>query len=275
MNWRAAIPNALTLGNLACGVLAIMLELAFRSSSVELPNQVSISFTPFDWLFRSQFRPWMLIPLAALFDVLDGAVARWLRSESKMGVQLDSLADLVSFGVAPAVLLMKPLLESSKLMGLPIPGELLPSNPIFSHVALVCLVAVSIASAFRLARFNLSEGPTTDHFEGLPTPASGLLLVTLLGLLLKDESAPVLMSGSVTLLIATTSALLALAMVSRWPFLSFKGSTKEKLALVAVFAAGVLLAWLTEWQPWVVLATLALYAVVSRVLIPPVRRAAQ
>jgi CDP-diacylglycerol---serine O-phosphatidyltransferase len=250
MNWRAAIPNALTLGNLACGVLAIFAQ-AF----------MAINHSPFGTLhtFWSTLPAWAFIVLAALLDAADGAVARALKSESTLGAQLDSLADVVSFGVAPAFLLYSRLGASVSAVG---------SGEFGVIISLIAVIGLPLAASYRLARFNVEPLTSHAHFEGLPSPAAGLMVVGVAFLITGDNYLSALTYQT------TTAASISIAMVSRWPFLSFKGSTKEKLALVAVFAAGALLAWLTEWQPWVVLATLALYAVVSRVLITPVRRAA-
>jgi CDP-diacylglycerol--serine O-phosphatidyltransferase len=291
MNWRAAIPNALTLGNLACGVLAIFVL-----------SRYSKDFTY--CYFSLGF-----ICLGAMFDLLDGAVARSLKVESSLRTQLDSLADIVTFGVAPAFLL------ATAYLG--ILGTLFEKEPSIWLGALMVL-PLPLAAAFRLARFNVQGKSDKTYFEGLPSPAAGMLATAQaysfawIGMALylnkcyaehlrqkepelsadgveSKVSAPIQQElqvpfdneawlNEINIMIVltwVTTFLLALAMVSRWPFLSIKGSTREKLTLVAVFATGASLAWLTDFQPWVVLATLALYAVVSRVLITPVRRAAQ
>ena len=96
----------------------------------------------------------ILIIIGAIFDVFDGAVARWLHAQSEFGKQLDSLADLVTFGIAPAYLM----------------SQLLPEN--FEFIA----VFIVIAAALRLAKFNLS-GDSTYWFQGLATPASALFFL--------------------------------------------------------------------------------------------------
>jgi CDP-diacylglycerol---serine O-phosphatidyltransferase len=273
MNWRAAIPTALTLGNLACGVLAIAsLLVEISSSSFGGPEATGWAITiipsPFDWINpHFALYPSVFILFAAVFDLLDGLAARMLNCTSQLGAQLDSLAGLVSFGVAPSLLLIEALVSERMISG-SLGGK--QENPIESNILFIIFVLFVLAVAFRLARFN-NEAADVKHFIGLPSPAAGLLII-FVEFSISRWHVGVLDNFWILL---PTTGFLALAMVSRWPFLSFKGSTKEKLALVAVFAAGAILAWLTEWQPWVVLATLALYAVVSRVLITPVRRAAQ
>ncbi len=106
-----------------------------------------------------------LIPLALVFDVLDGRIARWRRQSSAMGRELDSLADVISFGVAPAV-----IAYGCGMQGL------------FDRIILVYFVACGVS---RLARYNvtaekLSEGgDKVKYFEGTPIPTSLVLVVVL------------------------------------------------------------------------------------------------
>jgi CDP-diacylglycerol--serine O-phosphatidyltransferase len=110
-----------------------------------------------------------MIFLAAIFDFLDGFSARMLKAYSPLGAQLDSLADVVSFGVAPAFILFE-LIKNSH--GLP--------NIVWGNVNLLPFVAliVPLFTALRLAKFNI-DTRQTESFIGLPSPASGLLLASL------------------------------------------------------------------------------------------------
>jgi CDP-diacylglycerol---serine O-phosphatidyltransferase len=129
----ACIPSLLTSVNLMLGILAILVN------------------HPVDSL--------LLIVLALFFDVFDGLTARWLKAASAFGKQLDSLADIVTFGVAPAVLLYHHCLDNSLISKL-------------------LLVLIPLFSAIRLARFNTDESESM-HFSGLPTPANGLFMASL------------------------------------------------------------------------------------------------
>jgi CDP-diacylglycerol--serine O-phosphatidyltransferase len=106
-----------------------------------------------------------LIPLAFVFDVLDGNIARWRQQSSIMGRELDSLADIISFGVAPAA-----IAYACGMQGL------------YDRIVLVFFVACGVS---RLARFNVTAealsdgGPKVKYFEGTPIPTS-LVLVLLL-----------------------------------------------------------------------------------------------
>ncbi len=140
------IPNLITLLNLACGTAAIVLAL------------------------EGQWR-WAvyLILAASVFDFLDGFAARMLKAHSETGKQLDSLADMVSFGVLPAVFIYT--LFKNLFLNQPV-----DSGKFYSHLQWVVLVSVLMVPAFsaiRLARFNLEEDQGT-FFHGLPTPAHAL-----------------------------------------------------------------------------------------------------
>lgn len=130
--FRQIAPNMVTSGNLLCGLFSVMLAIEGR-------------FVPAAWL----------IFFATIFDGLDGKVARSLGGGSQFGLEFDSLADLVSFGVAPALLFY---LVSLRGFG-----------GIFGAVA-ACFFVLCVA--LRLARFNVVHVP--GPFQGLPSPAGGL-----------------------------------------------------------------------------------------------------
>lgn len=140
------LPNFITLLNLFCGLL-------------------SIFFFSVDQLAWASY----MIFVAAVLDFFDGFSARLLKAYSPLGAQLDSLADVVSFGVAPAFILFG-LMKSSH--GLP--------DITVSDVNLLPFVAliVPLFTALRLAKFNI-DTRQTESFIGLPSPASGLLLASL------------------------------------------------------------------------------------------------
>lgn len=133
------LPNFLTCCNLLCGVVGIVLLLEGN-----LPYPVAA----FVWL-------------ACVFDFFDGFAARALRVSSPIGKELDSLADVVSFGVLPGVFMYTLINEQS-------PGSLLA----YSGFLIV------VFSALRLAKFNIDENQT-DSFVGLPTPANALFITAL------------------------------------------------------------------------------------------------
>ncbi|MEN8157906.1 MAG: CDP-alcohol phosphatidyltransferase family protein [Bacteroidota bacterium] len=141
---RKHIPNLLTLLNLACGTVAIVLTL------------------------EGQWQWGVYLMLAAAgFDFLDGFAAKMLNARSETGGQLDSLADMVSFGVLPAIFIYTIFKQQLDATG----TGYLPQS--LHWIILISVVIVPALSAIRLARFNLQEesGP---FFSGLPTPAHAL-----------------------------------------------------------------------------------------------------
>ena len=143
---RKNIPNFITCLNLFSGCFAIVM--AFRGNLI--------------------LSAWF-IGLAAIFDFLDVMIARVLRVKSDLGVQLDSLADIISFGLAPAVIIFQMIENSNNL-----PLIYFIDINILSFSAFL----IPVFSAVRLAKFNIDERQT-DSFTGLPTPASALFLASL------------------------------------------------------------------------------------------------
>jgi CDP-diacylglycerol--serine O-phosphatidyltransferase len=194
----AILPTLLTLGNAVCGF-----------SAIALTTKIDPSKTPEPYFALSG---WLIIA-AMIFDAVDGYVARLSRTASKFGGELDSLCDAVSFGVAPAFLLMR--------MG---PGW--EPRPLL-HQLLACIATLYLVCALlRLARFNVETSPDPkDHkrFRGLPSPGAAGCLASLA--ILRGELAErglnidlaVVQTGIEVW--ATLGALVvALLMVSRIPF---------------------------------------------------------
>lgn len=154
-----------------------------------------------------------LILLAAVFDFLDGFAARLLNAYSPLGKELDSLCDIVSFGVAPSVILFSLLKES---LGLAAHEGFSTGNPILSIPFLV-----AVFSGLRLAIFNV-DTRQADSFIGLPTPANALFIVGI-AMGLKGDYAQwfSMVTGSPTVIIVMVVILSAL-LVSPLPMFSFK-----------------------------------------------------
>lgn len=144
-----ALADLITLANASAGTTAIFLSLRYLAT-----GESTYMWTAFG-----------LIPLALIFDFLDGAVARWRHKKSRLGGDLDSLSDIVSFGVAPAVLAYTLGMQGG-----------------FDMVFLVFFVACGIS---RLARYNVTAGQLADdsgkvkYYEGTPIPTSIVLVAVL------------------------------------------------------------------------------------------------
>lgn len=134
MSIKKHIPNTITLMNLLCGVLGVIFALNHR---------LDIAF--------------ILMLAAAVFDFSDGLAARLLKAYSPIGKELDSLCDMVSFGVLPALMLMEAMQESGITCW-------------YSYIPLF----LALMSALRLAKFNVDERQGTD-FIGVATPTSAIM----------------------------------------------------------------------------------------------------
>ncbi len=143
--------------------------------------------------------------IAALLDACDGRVARWTGTQSSFGAEYDSLADVVAFGVAPALIIYQWALADFGKWGLS---------------AAFCYCA---ATAMRLARFNSQSG-STDHrfFIGIPSPAAAILLVSYVAVLDAWEIASSVNSQAIAISSAIVAILIAVTMVSGIRYYSFK-----------------------------------------------------
>jgi CDP-diacylglycerol---serine O-phosphatidyltransferase len=158
------IPNIFTLLNLFFGCMAIVFALQTNSVIIYLNDQYNSSFNIPEKISWAA----ICIIIAAVIDFLDGFVARLLKATSEMGKQLDSLSDVVSFGVAPAVILYQLLKYSfaREENGLDV-----------SLWLLVPAFILACAAAYRLAKFNL-DNTQNYSFRGVPVPAVGLLIAS-------------------------------------------------------------------------------------------------
>jgi CDP-diacylglycerol--serine O-phosphatidyltransferase len=220
------LPNAMTLLGLCSGATAIWFALGG------------------DWKAAVA-----AIICAAIFDTLDGKLARMLGVAGAFGAQLDSLADLVSFGIAPGVLVYLWTLYHARGAG-------------WAFALIFCA-----ASAIRLARFNVESAerdpsvPAPSHFTGLPTPAAACLILLPMVLAFQFKES----AFSHPWLSAAMIALMSWLMVSRVPTLSLKQiQVPHPLRKVAIGFAGILLASAILW-PW---ATLTIGLLAYLVTIP-------
>ena len=152
------IPNIITSLNILCGCVAILFAVS--------GDLVTASFFVFTGIF---------------FDFFDGLAARWLKAQSEVGLQLDSLADVITSGVAPAVVMVQLLSEAVHGAGIQsILGSSDSINWYSTKISLWPLVGLLIAvgAAYRLAKFNV-DTRQTESFIGLPTPANAIMILSL------------------------------------------------------------------------------------------------
>ncbi len=159
------LPNLLTLANLFCGCIAISFILGAQNftTSYNITDYIEVPG------IEQPYWGSLFIFLAAIFDMLDGFAARALRVFSPIGKDLDSLADVVSFGVAPSMIMMKILWSTYMLR---------PEAMDVSVWALSPAFLIACFAALRLARFNVHTTQSSSGFSGLPVPAVGILIAT-------------------------------------------------------------------------------------------------
>lgn len=233
------IPNLFTLLNLVFGVVAIIFI---------LQNGITVMYSPdnpdnpqYIGMPEKTTIASLLIGAAALVDLLDGLLARLFKATSPMGKQLDSLADIVSFGVAPGMILYQ-------LLRMSYAGQ---ENGIdVSLIWLLPAVIIPCASAYRLARFNIDESQQYG-FRGMPTPAAGLLIASL-PLISWYSPSPLIASLIVNKwVLYGIIVLVAWLMTSDLPLMALKfrdrtmrGNWPKLLLVVLAVVAAIVLRWL-------------------------------
>jgi len=197
------LPNFLTLCNLICGVLGIIF--AFNDQ-MYLQADKKIFISANDQLYIAAF----LLLTAAIFDFFDGFVARMVGHNSSIGKDLDSLADMVSFGVLPALLAYRLLSQTYYADSLSFETSVFAAIP---------ALLLAVFAALRLAIFN-NDSTQAMIFRGLPTPAMGIFWAGLVLALQYNSSWRAIILNKYLLIIAI--ALCCYLMISHWRMLSLK-----------------------------------------------------
>ncbi|MCH9609050.1 MAG: hypothetical protein S4CHLAM45_08110 [Chlamydiales bacterium] len=221
------LPNMITAFGLSCGLFVIYKVLLTD------PNRS---------LFELLQSSTILILIAAFADLADGALARLIKAESDFGGQFDSLSDVVTFGVAPPLLIISSLSSYS-------------SNRFFNFILILAAMIYTLCGVLRLVRYNIkSKGPVKEppqlkrrrYFVGLPIPAAASIVLSLCLILFSPWSIylPLSEIGKVSILI---SALIVngFFMVSRWRFpslaaLYFRVPTFNLVLAIGIFVAALL-----------------------------------
>lgn len=221
-------PNLMTAGNLCCGFFAILQ--VFAGMHAELHTAGA------DGNDHFKYAIWLILG-ACFFDALDGRVARLSGGESPFGREFDSIADIVSFGVAPALLVHQKVLQG------------LPDNLgwVIAFVYLLC-------GAMRLARFNCiaaeDPGGGSKDFQGFPIPAAAGVIGSITLLLLKLEQLGKDPGGWSSVILPILMLLLSYLMFSTSPYPSFKAlNWRAKRSPLWVFVA-ILVLVLTVMYVW-------------------------
>lgn len=236
---RVTAPSMLTMGNMACGFSSILLALSNHPVAAAA-----------------------IIIGSIVLDIADGAVARAIGATSPFGVQMDSLADLISFGLAPAILIY---------------AWALPQWPVAAWAGAFVWLA---CAAFRLARFNFTVDPTEDkrYFVGLPSPGAAAVVVSTVFAMSGDELVdPQVRSGPSMVLLAVISVVPAMLMVSTIRFRSFRDLMSPRTGRTRLIAAACVVGVLAglAFVPALTAVTLAYLYVLTAplgVLTAPMRR---
>ena len=220
------VPNMLTLANLLAGSVAVIFTLVYHA-------------------YETAF--WLIVA-AAVFDFLDGFAARLLKQTSPLGVQLDSLADDVTFGLAPAIVMFDLYVHSSSYYNL--------NAEVMGWMKYMVLI-IAAFSVLRLAKFNIDTTQSTE-FEGLPTPANALMLMSLAVL---AETGRVVLYQEHILLISIAASLLLISPIRMFA-LKFKsfGIKGNELRYGFIVAAIVMIILMPAYA---LLAIIVLYIVIS------------
>lgn len=229
------IANGFTLLNLIFGGLAIIAVLQSGLTTTMDDNGMTYIILPEKIYLASVF-----IGCAAIIDFFDGFVARLLKISSPMGMQLDSLADVVSFGVAPGMIVYQFLrLSFSK-------GE---GGLDINELVLVPALLLPAFGAVRLARFNLDTSHS-PYFKGVPIPAVGLLIASFPLIYWHTQSVYVIQIFTNPIFWYASIAILCFLMVSTKPMLSLKMkcfAIKKDWPLIALALIAIISGILTEW----------------------------
>jgi CDP-diacylglycerol---serine O-phosphatidyltransferase len=179
------LPNLLTTGALFAGFYAVVAAIDWK----------------FDYAGLAVF-------VAMIFDGLDGRVARWTHTESAFGKEYDSLSDMVSFGIAPAIVTYQ--------WGV---ARIAEYGPLWRRVGWLVCFFYAAAAALRLARFNSRTATQDKHyFEGLPSPSAAAIVASLVWL--ASDRTSIGLPGLIVAFVATACA--GALMISRFAFHSFK-----------------------------------------------------
>jgi CDP-diacylglycerol--serine O-phosphatidyltransferase len=221
-------PNLMTAGNLCCGFFAI---LQVFEGMQEVANDAGTHAAN-----QHFYHAIMLILGACIFDALDGRVARMSGGESPFGREFDSIADIVSFGVAPALLVHEVVLQG-----------------LADNIGWIIAFVYLLCGAMRLARFNCiaaeNSGNATKDFQGFPIPAAAGVIGSITLLLLKLDEADK-EPGRWTAILPVLMMLLSYLMFSNWSYPSFKAlNWRAKRSPLWVFVA-ILVLVLTVMYVW-------------------------
>lgn len=224
---RAIIPNSFTMTNMVLGFIAVII--ASRGSHADLAIAGSLVF------------------VASFFDFIDGATARALGVESPVGLQLDSLADAVAYGIAPGFIAYQAYLSR------------LPEIALGINWGMVLAPIFPICATYRLARFNVDDSGD-ENFKGLPSPAAGIFICSIPAL----YSSKIFFIGEINFsmpmeLFVPLFAVVALLMVSTIDYSKVFSSMIRKGKAVIIMGSIITILGLFYFNMWIVFVLTGIY----------------
>jgi CDP-diacylglycerol--serine O-phosphatidyltransferase len=230
---RSIVPAFFTMGNMVMGFVSIIF---------------SSRYDPQDGNVDCLVIAGVLIFVASIFDMFDGAVARALDVESELGMQLDSLADAVAYGIAPGI-----LAYHSYLYMFPEKFGILGPGIVIASVYPICAV-------YRLARFNCEE--SGQSFTGLPSPAAGVLIGSISAIMVSDQP----FFGEVTFVMplyvySAVYLFAAYLMVSEFDYRKLFSDLWKKGLAVRVITPTVIILLLVFFKTWSIFVVASAYII--------------
>jgi CDP-diacylglycerol--serine O-phosphatidyltransferase len=233
---RSIVPNMITMSNMTMGFFAIILASRGDARSLALAG--------------------ILVCIGTLFDAVDGAVARAMHVESPVGVQLDSLADGIAYGIAPAIIAYQAYLSK------------LPKSGLFFDTGMLIALIYPICAIYRLARFNTGAAED-DHlgFCGLPSPPAGILIAAIPALEVPDFMFLVKYTVSFPIEVFIPIYLVvALLMVSHVDYTKTPALIYRKGRFVLVLAIIAMILLISVFSMWFVFTMIAVYILAGLIL---------
>jgi CDP-diacylglycerol--serine O-phosphatidyltransferase len=233
INKRSIIPNAITMSNMTMGFFAIIFASRGDAKSLALAG--------------------ILVVVGSFFDAIDGAVARAMHVESPVGVQLDSLADGIAYGIAPAIIAYQAYFSH------------MPQSSFYLDSGMLIAIIFPICAIYRLARFNTgAEEDDHTRFTGLPSPAAGIMISSIPTL----EVMEIPIAGSVSIhfpleLFIPIYIATGFLMISRLDYNKLPALIFKKGKLIRITTVILVILFLAIFRMWSVFVAVSLYIIIG------------
>ena len=227
---RSIIPNFLTMSNMIMGFVAIVFASRGDTDSLAVAG--------------------ILVFVGSFFDLTDGAIARALNVAGPIGIELDSLADAVTYGIAPGIIAYNTYLKELPYIGYGI------------DVGLIIALIFPVCAVYRLAKFNIAE--KSAGFTGLPSPAAGILISVIPGLSINQLEFLGDFTYSMPLeLFVPVYIIVGLLMVSAFDYNKLFSDLARKGKVIIIVAVIIIAVLLLAFKMWAVFVVTCLYTLIG------------